>query len=112
MKNMKRLLMIAGFAAVLTACGNGETGNEGDSDADVSVGETGSTAAQTFQRNCISCHGDNLQGGAGPKLADVGSRLSKEEILKTIENGGNGMPAHIIEGKEAEDVAKWLSEKK
>ncbi|AYC28975.1 cytochrome c551 [Paenisporosarcina cavernae] len=102
--------ILFGSALVLGACGGGEeeatdTGNGG---------ETASVdAEQIVNQNCISCHGENLEGrGNFPKLADVGSRLSEEEILGVITNGRGGMPPGIIKGAEAEAVAAWLAEKK
>lgn len=53
-----------------------------------------------------------MEGVSGPKLADVGSRLSKDDILKTIKNGAAGMPENIISGDDADKVATWLAEKK
>ena len=56
---------------------------------------------------------ENLEGAGGaPALADVGSRLSEEEIHDVIINGRPGMPGNLIKGEEAEAVAKWLAEKK
>nr|WP_246055161.1 cytochrome c [Pseudalkalibacillus caeni] len=70
-------------------------------------------AEEVFAANCASCHGQNLEGQVGPALNKVGGKYSQEEILGIIQNGkGGGMPAGVIKGKEAEAVAKWLSEKK
>ncbi|MBM7645784.1 mono/diheme cytochrome c family protein [Scopulibacillus daqui] len=65
-----------------------------------------------FKQNCASCHGQNLEGGAGPNLQHIGSKISKDRILKQIKNGGGGMPANVIQGDEAQKVADWLSKKK
>ena len=40
------------------------------------------------------------------------NKMSKDEIMETINKGANGMPAGIIKGEEAEKVAEWLSAKK
>ena len=79
--------------------------------------ETNDTAKVTeeeriYQNNCASCHGKTLEGYAGPELVSIGNKMSKDEILKTINRGANGMPAGIIKGEEAEKVAEWLSAKK
>jgi cytochrome c550 len=64
-------------------------------------------------KGCITCHGDKLQGqGNAPKLADVGARLSEEEIKDVLLNGKGAMPGGLVQGAEADAVAKWLSEKK
>ncbi|HSP20745.1 MAG TPA: cytochrome c [Planococcus sp. (in: firmicutes)] len=111
---MKKQLMILlfGSALVLGACGGGE--DTAEPPADSGNGDTAAVdAEQVVQQNCISCHGENLEGqGNFPALNDVGARLSEEEILGIIENGQGAMPAKIIEGEEATAVATWLSEKK
>lgn len=114
---MKKQLMalLFGSALVLGACGGGddtaepaETPENGGGTEDSSI-----DAEQVVQQNCISCHGENLEGaGNFPALDDVGARLSEEEIRGVIDNGQGAMPPDIIEGEEADAVAKWLSEKK
>ena len=60
------------------------------------------------QKNgCINCHGENLQGGAGPSL--IGTGLAPEEIAKIAKNGKPpGMPAGLFKGTDEE--LKKLSE--
>lgn len=105
------LAVLFGSMLVLGACG-------GDDDtADAPADDTGSTTdeasvdpEQVVQQNCISCHGENLEGtGNFPALNDVGSRMSEEEILDVILNGQGAMPPNIIEGEEAEAVAAYLA---
>ncbi|MBM7714210.1 cytochrome c551 [Bacillus thermophilus] len=108
---MKRKMMAfiagAGLVVGLAACGGG-----GDNDKKDGGETTSAGAEKIYAQNCASCHGENLEGVSGPKLADVGSRLSKDDILKTIENGAAGMPPNIISGDDADKVATWLAEKK
>nr|WP_207789116.1 cytochrome c [Neobacillus terrae] len=91
----------------LAACGGGGSDDKGGKES-ASAGDP----AKIFSQKCSSCHGENLQGGMGPKLADVGSRLSKDQIKTTIQKGRGGMPAGLIQGDELEKVADWLSKKK
>lgn len=65
-----------------------------------------------FDQKCSSCHGGDLTGGMGPNLTKVGSKYSKDEILNIIKNGKGQMPANVITGDDANQVAEWLAAKK
>ncbi|MEW9669597.1 cytochrome c [Ammoniphilus sp. 3BR4] len=69
-------------------------------------------AEEKFNQGCAACHGNDLSGGAGPNLQQVGGRLSQEEILGIINNGKGGMPPKMLQGADAELVAAWLAEHK
>jgi len=116
---MKKQLMamLFGTALILGACGGEETTEPVETPVEAPADGGGATtevdAEQVVQQNCISCHGENLEGqGNFPPLNDVGSRLSQEEILSIIENGKGAMPANIIEGEEAVAVAEYLANMK
>lgn len=49
---------------------------------------------------CISCHGDDMQGGTGPALVDTG--LTADEINKIIVNGKGDMPPGQFKGSDEE----------
>lgn len=108
------IILLFGTSLVLGACGGGgEETAEPPADGGDGGSESSVDAEAVVQQNCISCHGENLEGaGNFPPLNDVGARLSEEEIRSVIDNGKGAMPADIIEGEEADAVAKWLSEKK
>lgn len=112
--NKKLLAMMLGAGLVLGACGGGNNaGDTNNADTGTSGGETASADAEAlYKKSCIGCHGGNLEGASGPKLSDVGSRLSEEEIHTIIEEGKGNMPPGLLKGEEAAVVAKWLSEKK
>ena len=99
----KKALLLTSLVITLTAC---SSGNNEESQKPQTEEE------KIYANNCASCHGNALEGYAGPKLESVGSKMSKDEILSIINNGAKGMPAGIIKGEDAEKVATWLSEKK
>lgn len=66
---------------------------------------------EIYKANCVGCHAVDMKGAIGPALADVGSRLTKEQIYTTITHGKRAMPS--FEGKLTDEqivtVATWLS---
>lgn len=69
-----------------------------------------------YKQNCLSCHASNLEGRMGPKtnLQQVGGRMTKEQIVKQIEQGGGGMPGFQgkLKPEETAALAEWLASKK
>ena len=69
---------------------------------------------ELFVATCKSCHNlDAVQatGVTGPDLDEVGG-LDRERVLNAIKNGGTGqglMPAGILRGEDAEDVAAYVA---
>jgi mono/diheme cytochrome c family protein len=67
-----------------------------------------------FQQTCASCHSlaaVNARGVTGPSLDQIGE-VTPERIVNAIENGGTGqglMPAGLLEGQEAQDVANYVA---
>lgn len=70
--------------------------------------QAASNPEDIYQQNCISCHGDQYQGGVGPALKGVGDRLTKEGIEDIVVNGGVTMPPGLVPADKAGDVAEWL----
>lgn len=97
---------------LLAACGSDNKATQPGDNTTGGGATTGIDPAKVFAQNCASCHGGNLEGGAGPKLSDVGSRLSKDDILAVIQNGKGFMAPNIIKGDDADAVAAWLADKK
>jgi cytochrome c551 len=77
-------------------------------------GETASTekAEEIASTSCMTCHGENLKGGAGPALDKIGSKYAQSDIENIIKNGKGAMPAGVITPEEAKIVAEWLVQKK
>ncbi|WP_160723868.1 c-type cytochrome [Bacillus sp. USDA818B3_A] len=74
--------------------------------------DTISAAEEIFNNTCMSCHGSDLKGGAGPDISAVGSKYSEEDILKIVKDGKGMMPSNLLSEEDSEKIAKWLSEKK
>lgn len=98
--------MLMGAALVLGACGSSTDKADTDTKSTQSEGE------KIVQQKCISCHGDKLNNGSALDISKVGGKLSEEEILNILENGQNAMPAKLVTGDDAKEVAKWLATQK
>ena len=67
-----------------------------------------------FRQQCASCHSlaaVNAHGVTGPSLDEIGE-IAPERVVNAIENGGTCqglMPAGLLEGQEAQDVAEYVS---
>lgn len=98
--------MLTAFVVLLTGCGGGQSSSL-DGPAQV---------VKLYKANCISCHGNELQGkmGASTNLQKVGDRMSVAEILKQIQEGGGSMQGFASKLKEDEikQLAEWLATKK
>ncbi|WP_025692991.1 c-type cytochrome [Paenibacillus zanthoxyli] len=71
-------------------------------------------AEQIVKANCITCHGDQLQGGVGPSLQQEGNNHNAEQIYSIVTKGRGQMPSFKdkLAPEEIANVAMWLSEKK
>ena len=67
-----------------------------------------------FRQSCWSCHtleAAGARGNTGPNLDQLGV-LNHTRVLNAIKNGGTGegrMPANLLEGRDAELVADYVS---
>lgn len=102
------IISFYGASQLDQAKGNGKSGQNTTQQSS----SANASPKQIFEKNCSSCHGQNLQGVVGPNLQHIGGKWSKAKILNQIKNGGGGMPAGVIQGQQAEKVATWLSKKK
>ncbi|MET3317729.1 UNVERIFIED_ORG: cytochrome c551 [Peribacillus simplex] len=110
----KWLALLMGTSLALAACGGNDDNadNEPANDQNETTTVDAGDAAKIYENKCSSCHAVNLEGGVGPNLTKVGSRLSKDEIEQVIAKGQGAMPKGIIQGTEASKVAEWLAEHK
>ncbi|WNF36561.1 cytochrome c [Bacillaceae bacterium IKA-2] len=113
---MKKLLMaMIGAVLVLGACGGNDEAAPDEAPAaeetpaggeTTPVGDYDAAAAEASYSSCIGCHGGNLEGqGANPAIAG----LSYEEVLTAIEVGPGTMPAGMVTGDAAENLAAWIA---
>jgi cytochrome c551 len=80
------------------------------------AGTTTANAEALVKQNCIACHGDTLdgRGAANKNLQKIGAKLSKDQIVAKITNGGGGMTPFKDKLKDTEisAIADWLAAKK
>lgn len=102
------VFLIALVASIAFPPNHGEEAAGGDT-APVEV-----NAEEVYTANCMACHGQNLEGAGAPKLIDIGSRMSEDEIADIIKNGKPpGMPGGLVsKPEEVTALAKWLAEMK
>ena len=64
-----------------------------------------------YKFGCVSCHGENLEGLAGPPVTNMKAKYSEEEMLKLLNDGVGMMPGGLLTEEESKIVTKWLLEK-
>jgi cytochrome c550 len=63
--------------------------------------------AAIFATSCAGCHGTDATGGVGPPLR--GSGLTAAEVAAVVASGRGVMPAGIVTGQDAADVAAHVA---
>ncbi len=76
-----------------------------------------SKAYQLYKESaCIKCHGEKLEGLNGPHLLGIGTKqgMSKEEMIRIMDEGRGAMPAGMFQGSDADKelLAEWLMKQK
>jgi cytochrome c551 len=64
------LLVLTSCILLYTGCGRSQSVVQSDAHGPYAE------AVHLYENGCITCHGDGLQGGIGPSLRHVGSRLT------------------------------------
>lgn len=99
--------MAGAFLLLLSACGPQGGQNQGAEETAEATPEV------LYKNNCANCHGQNLEGNAGPSLEDIGQRAGKEDIDRIIKNGKGQMAAQKqLTDEQRSKLAAWLAEKK
>jgi mono/diheme cytochrome c family protein len=105
-------LGVAVPAAVIASRGEAEGGVGALRSEEASASDE--EGKELFLSTCKTCHNlDAVQarGVTGPDLDELGG-LDAERVLNAIENGGTGqnrMPANLLQGEEAEAVARYVA---
>ncbi|WII35250.1 c-type cytochrome [Paenibacillus thiaminolyticus] len=101
-------LLIVAMALALAACSGG-TDRQGSQAGAAASGEA--DAMTLYKKQCLSCHAADLSGRVGPSLQEIGSKMSEQQLIDTIQDGAKGMPAFkkVIRADEIETLAQWLS---
>lgn len=64
---------------------------------------------EIYAHACLACHGEDMSGGIGPSLVNIGDEYSEEELEDIIENGIGDMPGGMLDNEKAiGKLAKWL----
>ena len=104
-----------GVPALVIASREGETEGATKSQAAHKLSEEAQRGKDLFRQTCASCHSleaVNAHGVTGPDLDNIG-QVTRQRVLNAIRIGGTGqgrMPARLLEGRDAEAVAEYLSE--
>jgi mono/diheme cytochrome c family protein len=105
-------LGIAVPAAVIAARGEAEGGVGPLRTEAASAGDE--EGKELFIATCKSCHtlaAVQARGVTGPNLDELGG-VDRARVLNAIKNGGTGqgrMPAALLEGEDAENVARYVA---
>lgn len=87
----------------------------GDADKMAKENEEGGKTEETasadkpediYKAQCLSCHGGNYEGGAGPKLTGV---TDKELIKDRIVNGKGMMPPGLVPEDKVDEMVEFIA---
>jgi mono/diheme cytochrome c family protein len=97
---------------VIAACGDGEADTASSAASPPSQAEAAENGMQVYERNCATCHGDDLSGKVGPALGpgSNAAALGDDQLEIQIREGGNGMPGWdgLIPEEDIEAVIAYL----
>lgn len=115
--SLRALAAIALALGALTAAGCGGNDGGGSSATTATQTETGGGGATTaagaelFKQRCGNCHtlaAADTSGQIGPNLDEL--RPDEARVLAAIEEGPSAMPPNLLQGAEAEAVARFVAE--
>ncbi|MDQ0339576.1 cytochrome c551 [Caldalkalibacillus uzonensis] len=117
MKFLKRGMLLCTVLTFLLVGGCGPA-DEAPPDDDMTEEETAPDEADAqliaegeavVQKNCISCHGENLEGGMGPALHGLSAKYTPDQLHDILVNGIGAMPGGTAGGQEEAVIAYLLT---
>ncbi|QQK75838.1 cytochrome c [Salicibibacter cibarius] len=101
------LIAVAGISLmlILSFVGLGEPAEEEEGEENGEE-ESVDAGAEIYEENCLSCHGENMEGDSGPEIEGQGV----DEVMTAIEEGPGSMPEGLVSGEDAEAVAEYVEE--
>jgi len=108
------LVLGVGVPALVLANREEAAGGSGALKAE-ELSEEGDRGKILFEQQCKTCHtlaAVNARGVTGPNLDEIGE-VTPDRILNAIRLGGTGqnrMPAGLLEGAEAREVADYVAQ--
>jgi mono/diheme cytochrome c family protein len=111
------LVVGLGLPALVLAVNANSHAKKGPGGVDLTTAQA--NGRELFAKNCSTCHtlaASNAVGRVGPNLDELASAQGKNGyklVLNAIQRGranGNGnMPANLLQGEDAKDVADYVS---
>ncbi len=123
---MKGTLLHIGLIAASLLAAIGSTGPARAQDSGAADGASASTTSElpttmaepdlakgrrAFQRNCAVCHGPRGEGGLGPPMQGIASRLTADDIARQLKTPRGSMPRLYpapIDDRLLVDLQAWL----
>lgn len=101
--------MLAPLVAIVLTLVLAGCGSESSSDGGSGSSGGGGSAASLFKETCGSCHALDAADADGSIDLD-GRKLSESRVREQIKDGGSGMPSGLLDGKDADEVAKFVAD--
>lgn len=104
----KGCLLLMMFILLLSACSQGNNDRLMVSN---SATPEDAKAVALYKKRCISCHAVDLSGKVGPSLQGIGTRLTEQQLMDIVHDGGRGMPSFkkMLSAEEIRVLAQWLA---
>lgn len=105
------LALVLTMSVLLAACGGS---NESKKKALTAQADQKLLRQQekSFISKAVSAVTERLRRRRRLNLQEVGGKYDEAKIESIIKNGRGNMPSHLVNDKEAAEIAKWLSQKK